>query len=106
MCLGMPFDVRPDIVTDRDHPQAAPPGVVEREPGQLGGKAAALVAGQHLGVDQRDAIPLHDVVEEAGELVTVARLVALRGLRIDESRFHAVDGTWMARPEGFEPPTY
>ena len=84
-------------------PQATPPGVVEREPGQLAGQTAALVAGEDLGMDQRDATALHDVVEEPCELVAVARLVSPRVLRIDDSRSHDVDGTWPTRPERYFP---
>ena len=43
MRLGVPFDVRPDVRTGRDDPEAAPPGVVEREPGQLAGESAAHI---------------------------------------------------------------
>ena len=96
MGLGVALDIRPNVHADRDHSQATPSSVVEREPHELLADAPSLVRWQHLSVDQREPIASDDVVDEAREVALVARLVPLRVLRVDDRQSHAHDGTGRA----------
>jgi hypothetical protein len=93
MHFRVPFDICPDVWAGHDHTQVPPASVIERELRKQLADALSPVRGQHLGVDERDTIPPHDVVEEACEVGPKARFVPSRGLGIDDRRSHAPDGT-------------
>src|ERR1700678_3949919 len=65
-----------DVGAERENGQPALPGVVEAEPGQVGGQALALEVGLHLGVVQADLLAPKVVGQEAGQLARDPELVA------------------------------
>src|ERR1700722_11549145 len=56
-----------DVGAERENGHPALPGVVEAEPGQVGGQAPALEGRLHLGVDQADLLAAALVGEVAGQ---------------------------------------
>src|ERR1700677_1369701 len=65
-----------DVGAKRENGQPALPGVVEAEPGQVGGQALALEVRLHLGVDQADLLAAEVVGERPGQLACDPELVA------------------------------
>src|ERR1700678_837261 len=65
-----------DVGAERENGQPPLPGVVEAEPGQVGGQALALEVRLHLGVDQADLLAAEVVGERRGQLACDPELVA------------------------------
>ena len=87
--LGMAFQEGAGVRTCDDDPETPLSRILEREPDEPLADPATLVRRQRLRVDEGDVATPDDVVEEAGELAVLTRLVTVGRFAIADVERHA-----------------